>query len=128
MITPSSSDLRYTIFLKPSYSWPVIHLVFFFSHFRLGVLHITLQIRKAQPRGWNKEQTSEHRLGSAPSAKKKREGESLCDTFVQLFVHLLTIVGVYFAWNFYKATRNANSSLAVFSHWLLLPTDLPLNC
>ena len=29
---------------------------------------------------------------------------------------------MYFAQNFYKATRNANSSLTVFSHCLLLPT------
>ena len=39
---------------KPNYSWPVIRRVFFFNHFRPGVLHISLQIRKAQPRGWKK--------------------------------------------------------------------------
>ena len=91
----------------------------FFSHFRQGVLHITLQIRKAQPIGWKKEQTNEHGLG---------EGESLRDTFVQLFMPLYTIVGVYFARNFFKATRNANSSLTIFPHRLLLLTVLLLDC
>ena len=39
------------------------------------------------------------------------EGLSLCDTFVQLSVHLQAITGVYFSQNFLKATRNTDSSL-----------------
>ena len=53
-----------------------------------------------------------------------QERGSLCNTFVQFSVHLYTIAGVYFVQNFYKATRNANSSLTVFSHCLLMPTFL----
>ena len=36
------------------------------------------------------------------------EGRSLCDNFVQLSEHLQAIVGVYFARNFYKATKNTD--------------------
>ena len=40
-----------------------------------------------------------------------QKGGSLCDTFVQLSVHLQAIAGVYFAQNFHKVIRNADSSL-----------------
>ena len=46
-----------------------------------------------------------------------QEEGSLCDTFVQLSVHLQAIAGVYFARNFYKATNNAD----IFSRWLTRP-------
>ena len=39
--------------VKPNFSWPIIRLVVF-SHFRLRVLQISLHIRQAQPRGWEK--------------------------------------------------------------------------
>ena len=45
------------------------------------------------------------------------EGGSQSDTFVQLSVYLKTIVGVYFARNFYKATNNVD----IFSRWLTQP-------
>ena len=78
-------DFRYSHIkvIKPNYSWPVIRLEVF-SHFRPGASHISLLIRKTQPRGWKKEQTNKHGLGSVPSARKG----SLCDASVQLFVHL----------------------------------------
>ena len=79
------------------------------SGFRPGALHISLQIRKIQPRGWKKEQTHAD-LGQLQA----QEGGSLCDTFVQLSVHLQAIAGVYFARNFNKATNNAD----IFSRWL----------
>ena len=37
-------------------------------------------------------------------------GGSLCNTFVQLSMHLQAITGTYFVQNFHKATRNADSS------------------
>ena len=40
-----------------------------------------------------------------------QEGGSLCDTFVQLSVHLQAIAGMYFVQNFHKVIRNADSSL-----------------
>ena len=63
-------------------------------------------------------------LGSVPSTRKG----SLCDDFVQLFVHLQTIMGVYFVRDFYKATRNSNLSLTVIPRCLLLLTVLPPDC
>ena len=69
---------------------------------------------KLNREGGGKEQTNKYGLGS--------EGGSLCDTFVQLSVHLQAIADLYFTRNFHKATRNADSSLAVFSHCLFLPT------
>ena len=53
---------------------------------------------------------------------RAQEGGSLCDTFVKL--HLLAIAGMYTVRNFHKATRNASSSLTVFSHCLLLATAI----
>ena len=56
-----------------------------------------------------KEQTNKHGLG--PSARKG----SLCNAFRAVFRGFVDyIAGVYFARNFYKATRNANSSSASF--------------
>ena len=56
-----------------------------------------------------------------------QEGGSLCDTFVQLSLHLQAIAGVYFAWNFHKAIRNADSSfialLPTYNCLLLLPVS-----
>ena len=82
-----------------------------------GITHFITYTERVR----EKEQMIKHRLGSDPSARKA----SLCDDFVQLFVHLWTIVDVYFARNFYKAT---NLFLTVFSHCLLqtvFPLDKP---
>ena len=69
-----------------------------FSRLRLGALHISLQIRKTQPRGWKK-RTNEHGLGSAPSVRK---GES-----VTLYV-LWANVSVYSNETPTKATSHAD--------------------
>ena len=83
--------------------------------------HIFLQIHKTQPRGWRKRTNEQTRTW----VKSKRKKGKVYNTFVQLSVHLQAIVGVYFARNFHKATRNAGSSLDCLlpsSHYLLLPT------
>ena len=79
------------------------------SGFRPGALHISLQIRKTQPRRWKKEQTNKHVLGQLQA----QEAGSLCDTFVQLSVHLQAMAGRVLARNFYKAPKNVHSSLRV---------------
>ena len=47
------------------------------SGFRLGALHISLQIRKTQPSGWRK-RTNEYGLGSAPSARRGKSMWHFC--------------------------------------------------
>ena len=83
--------------------------------------HCTFLYRYAKHNweGGIKEQTNKHGLGSAPSTRG-----GVCDTFVQLSVHLQAIVGVYFVWNFHKATRNTDSSLVcpVLSSFSLPPS------
>ena len=69
--TPRSADPYYLSFLKPNYSWPVIHLVGF-SHLRPGALHISLQTHKTLPRGWKK-RTNEQTRGWVSSKCKRRE-------------------------------------------------------
>ena len=43
-----------------------------------GFRHISLQIRKTQPRMWRKKQTNKHGLGSAPSAKRGKSIWHFC--------------------------------------------------
>ena len=88
--TPADRPPDYISFLDPNYSWPVIHLEVF-SHFRSWASHISLQIRKIQPRGWKK-RTNE-RTRTWVSSKRKKWG--IYDTFVQLFVHLQANAGKY---------------------------------
>ena len=64
--------------------------------FRRDISHFFTATKNASERVGENEQ---YKLGSAPSAKKA----VLCDGFVQIFKHLKTIVGVYFARNFYKS-------------------------
>ena len=101
----------------------MIHLVVF-SHFQLGVLHISLQPHKIQPRRWKKKnkQTNKHGLGSAPSARK-----GVCDTLHSPCICRLLQAGILRKIST-KATRNVNSSLTILSHSLLLLTVLPLDC
>ena len=79
VITPLPAGAHYINFLKPNYSWPVIRPVvsdqgYYTFHYRYA---------KQNREGERKEQTNKHGLGSAPSARK-----GVCDTFVQLSVHL----------------------------------------
>ena len=85
------------------------------SKFRPGVFHIYLQIRKAQPKGWEKKNK---RTNTGLGQLQAQEEESLCDTFMQLFVHF-----------FYK------EALGMLTHlWLSSPTaslcwlSPPLDC
>ena len=79
---PLASWPHYISFLKPNYSWPVIHLVVF-SHLWPGALHISLQIHKIQPM-WH---------------------------FCAALHAFADYCGRIFARNFRKATRNSDSSL-----------------
>ena len=78
-----------------------------FSHLWPGVFLIPLQICKTQKynrEGGRKEQTNQHALGSAPSARRR-------EVYVTLFVHsvfLCAIVSVYLSENSHKATSNAD--------------------
>ena len=94
-------------FFKPNYSWSVIHLVVFFLISDQGHNTFLYGHTKHNRECRGKEQTNKHGLGLAQSTERR----SLCDTFVQLSVHLQAITGVYFAQNLHKATRNADSSL-----------------
>ena len=69
-----------------------------------------------------KEQTNKHGLGSAPSVRK-----GVCDTSNSPCICTLSRACILRKTST-KATRNANSSLTVFFHCLLLLTVLPLDC
>ena len=66
--TPLAGRPRNLSFLKPNYSLPVIHLVVF-PHLRPGALHISLQTRKTQPRGWRKRTNEQTRAWVSPQRK-----------------------------------------------------------
>ena len=59
----------------------------------------------------------EERTNTGLGQLQRQEGESLCDTFVQLSVHLQALALVHFVRNFYKATNNAD----IFLRWLTRP-------
>ena len=59
------------------------------------IFYISLWPQKIQPREWEKK--NKQTIWTYVSAKPKKG--SLCDDFVQLFVHL---VGVYFSRNLYQ--------------------------
>ena len=87
-----------------------------FSHFRLGVSHISLRPHKIQSRGWKKKNKRTNTdLGQLQA--QEREFVILC--ILRAFVDYIFST---------KSTRNANSSLTVFSPCLLLLTVLPLDC
>ena len=69
-----------------------------------------------------KEQTNKHGLGSTPSARK-----GVCDTLHSPCICRLSRACILRETST-KATRNANSSLTIFPHCLLLLTVLPLDC
>ena len=74
-----------------------------------GVSHISLQIRKAQPRGGRKR--SNERTRTWVSSKRKKGSLWHC----AFSMHLKTIAGVYFAWNFYKSHKQCWHLLALFN-------------
>ena len=93
-----------------------------FSGFRRGISHFFTST-KIQPRVWEKKnERTNTDLGQFQAQERE-----FCHDFVQLFVHLKTNAGLYFARNFFKATWNANSFLTVFPHCLLLLTVRPLD-
>ena len=120
--TSSQPTPDYLKVVKQNVSWPVICLGVFSSHSRLGISHISLQPYRIQPRGWKKEQTNKHGLGSAPSARK-----GVCDILHSPCICRLSPACILRETST-KATRNANSSLTVFPHCLLLLAVLPLDC
>ena len=69
-----------------------------------------------------KEQPNKHGLGSAPSARK-----GVCDTLHSPYICRLSQAFILRETSS-RATRNANSSLTVFPHCLLLLTVLSLDC
>ena len=120
---PLNSRPQYLNFLKPNYSSPVIHLVFF-SYLRPGVLYISLQIRKAQPKWWKKGTNKQTRtwvsskrkrtelvtlLCSSPCICRLSQTCILCETSTKplgMLTHFLTVF----------------SALLPSSYCLLLPT------
>ena len=62
---------HYLSFLKPNYSWPVIHQMFF-SLLWPGAFHISLRTHKTQPRRWKK-RTNEQTRAWVSSKHMKRE-------------------------------------------------------
>ena len=76
-----------------------------FSYLRPGALDISL------PDTQNTTERVERKEKTRTLGQLQAQEEEVCDTFVQLSVHLQAIAGVYFAWNFHKATWNADSSL-----------------
>ena len=100
MLIPAGRP-HYLSFLKPLIANDSSSV---FSHLWPGVFHVSLQIRKVQPKGERKEQTNKHGLGSAPTA---RSGE----VYVTLFVHSVFLWAngsVYSSENSHKATSNAD--------------------
>ena len=65
-------------FLKPNYSWPLIHLAFLFSHLWPGALHISLRTHKTQPRGWRKRTNELTRTWISSKSKRREFVTNLC--------------------------------------------------
>ena len=97
---------------------------FFFSSPTRSITHFFADTQNTTKRIKEKNKRTKTDLGQF----QVQEGGVLCDTFVQHFVHLRAIAGEYFARNFHKVTRNADSSLdcpaSIFS--LPLSTDCVL--
>ena len=101
----------------------------FFSSLASGISHFFTNT-KIQPIGWKKRRANNHGLGLTPSAR----GRSLWQFCAAPRV-FAGYRGHVFAWNFYKATRNADSSSHVGQPginrswqpplWLLLTGLLP---
>ena len=103
---PSPADPHYLSFLKPNYTWPVVHLVGFFSSSTRGTTHFLTDAQNTAERVQEKNKRTNTDLGQLQA----QEG-GVCDTFVLLSVHLQAFAGVYFVRNLHKASKNANSSL-----------------
>ena len=87
-----------------------------------GIAHFITYTQNTTERVVEKEQTNKHGLGSAPSTRK-----GVCDTLHSPCICRLSQACILRETSL-KATRNANSSLTVFPHCLLLLTVLPLDC
>ena len=75
--TPSRPTPDNVKVVKLNFSWPVIRLVVF-SHFRLGILHISLRPHKIQPRRWKKKNKRTNTdLGQLQA--QEREFVTLCN-------------------------------------------------
>ena len=94
VIHPLAANPDLSTCLKHYDLWSVIHLVV-----SAGLFHISIRPQKYKRESARKETNEQYGLRLAPSARKGL----LCYDFVQLFVHLLTIAGVYFSRNFYKS-------------------------
>ena len=69
------ADPHYLSFLKLPMA---IDLSRVFSHHWPEVFHISLRIRKTQPRGWKKRKANNHGLGLAASARREKSDTLLC--------------------------------------------------
>ena len=94
---------------------------FSFSFPTRGISHFTTATQNTTE-GVEGRTNEQHGLGSAPSEKM-----DFCDTLHYLCICRLSPACILRETST-KATRNANSSLTVFPHCLLLLTVLPLDC
>ena len=115
---PRRPTPNYLKVVKPNFSWPV-SLVFFLIS---DQGYYTFHYRYSKHNWEEKEQTNKHGLGSAPSARK-----GVCDTLHSPCICRLSRACILRETS-KKATWNANSSLTVFYHCLLLLTIFPLDC
>ena len=122
MIHPLRPGPDLSTSLNQYYPWPVIHLVVFLFHFQPGIFHISQRPHKIQPSGWKEEQTNNMDLGQLQAQERE-----FCDTLHSPCICRLSRAYILRVTST-KVTRNANSSLTVFPHCLLLLTVLPLHC
>ena len=117
---PCQPTPNYLSFLKPNYSWPVIRLVVFYSFPTKGITHFFTDTQSTTERLGEKNKRINTDLGRLQAQER-----GICVPLLCSFLCICRLEGMYFAQNFYKDTWNANLSLTVFSHCLLLPTVLP---
>ena len=104
---------HYLSFLKPNYSWPVIHLIFFLfstrgiTHFFTNTQNITERVEEKNKRT-NTDLRQLHK--SVTNSFLLHRGRSLW-RFCAALRAFVGYRGRVFARNFHKATRNAESSL-----------------
>ena len=113
----SLANPHYLSFLKPNYSWPVIYLVVFVSSLTRGITHFFMDTQNTTERVEEKNKQTNTDLGQLQA----QEGGSLCDTFVQLSVHLQAIAGEYLHETCTKPLGILTHLLTVFS--ALLPSS-----
>ena len=94
----------------------------FFSFPTRCITHFITYTQNTTERVEEKEQTNKHGLGSVLNARK-----GVCDTLHSPCICRLSRTCILRETST-KATRNANSSLTVFSHCLLQLAVLPMDC